>query len=94
MSNAPCSNTVPQQADSALSSSTNKSRKRRMGLVHFKCNVGYSNVVAIVAFSSQNLGVVTIANTAFGSNPAIVTDMLAKAFQAEKKIVKQLQSTF
>lgn len=29
MSNAPCSNTVPQQADSALSSSTNKSRKRR-----------------------------------------------------------------
>lgn len=65
-----------------------------VGLVHFKCNVGYSNVVSIVAFSSQNLGVVTIANTAFGSNPAIVTDMLAKAFQAEKKIVKQLQSTF
>ncbi|KAK9226004.1 hypothetical protein WN943_011050 [Citrus x changshan-huyou] len=64
-----------------------------VGLVHFKCNVGYGNVVAIVAFSSQNLGVVTIANTAFGSNPAIVTDTLAKAFQAEKKIVKQLQST-
>lgn len=34
MSNALCLNTVPQQADSALSSSTNKSRKEKVKTKH------------------------------------------------------------
>ncbi|GAA0147156.1 hypothetical protein LIER_06924 [Lithospermum erythrorhizon] len=65
-----------------------------VGLVHFQRNVGKWNAVAIAALSSQNPGVNTIANVVFGSKPMIDSDSLAKAFQAEKSIVNQLQSTF
>lgn len=36
------------------------------GLVHFQRNVGHYNAVAIAALSSQNPGVITIANAVFG----------------------------
>ncbi|KAM7524815.1 hypothetical protein LguiA_014717 [Lonicera macranthoides] len=64
------------------------------GLVHFQRNVGHNNVVAIAALSSQNPGVITIANAVFGSKPDISSDILAKAFQVDKNIVNQLQSRF
>ncbi|XP_024959715.1 germin-like protein subfamily 1 member 11 [Cynara cardunculus var. scolymus] len=43
------------------------------GLVHFQQNVGNCNVVAIVGLSSQNPGVITIANVVFGTNPDIAS---------------------
>ncbi|XP_027088062.1 putative germin-like protein 2-1 [Coffea arabica] len=64
------------------------------GLIHFQRNVGYGNAVAIAALSSQNPGVITIANAVFGSEPAIPSDLLAKAFQVDGKIIDQIQSKF
>ena len=64
------------------------------GLIHFQKNVGYGNAVAIAALSSQNPGVITIANAVFGSNPAIPTDLLAKAFQVDAKTIAKIQSKF
>ncbi|KAF3451226.1 hypothetical protein FNV43_RR07321 [Rhamnella rubrinervis] len=37
-------------------------------------NVGYGNAVSISALSSQNRGVITIANAVFGSKPGIDDD--------------------
>ncbi|KAJ4702938.1 Germin-like protein subfamily 1 member [Melia azedarach] len=65
-----------------------------VGLVHFQRNVGYGNAVSMSALSSQNPGVITIANAVFGSNPSIADDILAKAFQVDKSIVAQLQEQF
>ncbi|CAI0422968.1 unnamed protein product [Linum tenue] len=65
-----------------------------VGLIHYQRNIGYGNAVAIAALSSQNPGVITIANTIFGSKPDISTDLLAKAFQVDKSIVWQLQTKF
>ncbi|CAI0422963.1 unnamed protein product [Linum tenue] len=65
-----------------------------VGLIHYQRNIGYGNAVAIAALSSQNPGVITIANTIFGSKPDINTDLLAKAFQVDKSVVWQLQTKF
>ncbi|KAL0452963.1 UNVERIFIED_CONTAM: putative germin-like protein 2-1 [Sesamum latifolium] len=65
-----------------------------VGLIHFQRNVGTGNAVAIAALSSQNPGVITIANAVFGSKPGISSDILAKAFQVDKSVVYQLQAKF
>ncbi|XP_058103679.1 putative germin-like protein 2-1 [Magnolia sinica] len=65
-----------------------------VGLIHFQFNIGDTNAIAIVGFGSQNPGTITIANAVFGSNPPISDDVLAKAFQVDKKIVDYLQSQF
>ncbi|PIA36014.1 hypothetical protein AQUCO_03400127v1 [Aquilegia coerulea] len=65
-----------------------------IGLVHFQRNVGHGNAVAIAALSSQNPGVISIANAVFGSNPPIVSDVLTKAFQVDKNVVERLQAIF
>ncbi|KAL0383765.1 UNVERIFIED_CONTAM: putative germin-like protein 2-2 [Sesamum calycinum] len=65
-----------------------------VGLIHFQRNVGSGNAVAIAALSSQNPGVITIANAVFGSKPGISSDILAKAFQVDKSVVYQLQAKF
>ncbi|KAL5069607.1 hypothetical protein RYX36_020494 [Vicia faba] len=65
-----------------------------IGLIHFQLNVGYGNAVAIGGLSSQNPGVITIANAVFGSNPKISSDVLTKAFQVDNKIVDNLQKQF
>ncbi|KAL8036848.1 hypothetical protein ABFX02_11G003100 [Erythranthe guttata] len=57
-------------------------------------NVGTVNAVAIAALSSQNPGVITIANAVFGSKPDFSGDVLAKAFQVDKSVVDQLQTIF
>ncbi|XP_034710445.1 putative germin-like protein 2-1 [Vitis riparia] len=64
------------------------------GLIHFQLNVGKTNAVAIASLSSQNPGVITIANAVFGSKPAISADVLTKAFQVDKNVVNYLQSQF
>ncbi|KAF8407502.1 hypothetical protein HHK36_006636 [Tetracentron sinense] len=64
------------------------------GLIHFQFNTGHTNAVAIAGFGSQNPGVITIANAVFGSKPPISDDVLAKAFQVDKKVVDYLQAQF
>ncbi|PQM38862.1 germin-like protein subfamily 1 member 20 [Prunus yedoensis var. nudiflora] len=65
-----------------------------IGLIHFQLNVGHVNAVALAALSSQNPGVITIANAVFGSKPPINPDVLAKAFQVDNKVVNYLQKQF
>ncbi|KAK1584567.1 hypothetical protein Q3G72_034079 [Acer saccharum] len=65
-----------------------------VGLIHFQFNIGKTKAVAIAALSSQNPGVITIANAVFGSNPAINSDVLSKAFQLDQNAVKSLQKKF
>ncbi|KAI3455917.1 hypothetical protein Pfo_012580 [Paulownia fortunei] len=62
------------------------------GLVHFQQNVGKRNAVTMAFLSSQNPGVIAIANAVFGSNPPINADVLAKAFQVDKSIINKLQA--
>ena len=65
-----------------------------IGLIHFQQNVGYGNAVAISGLSSQNPGVITIANAVFGSKPPISPEVLTKAFQLDKKVIDYLQKQF
>ncbi|KAI3451660.1 hypothetical protein Pfo_008325 [Paulownia fortunei] len=64
------------------------------GLIHFQFNAGNTNVVAFAGLSSQNPGVITVANAVFGSDPPISTDVLTKAFQVDVNVVKYLQGQF
>ncbi|KAJ0715667.1 hypothetical protein HanPI659440_Chr13g0503891 [Helianthus annuus] len=64
------------------------------GLIHFQKNIGKGYAIAIAGLSSQNPGVITIANAVFGSNPNTAGDVLAKAFQVDIKVVHQIQSKF
>ncbi|CAA2967417.1 germin subfamily 1 member 13 [Olea europaea subsp. europaea] len=50
------------------------------GLIHFHFNVGKNNAVVFASLSSQNLGVITIANADFGSDPPINPNVLTKVF--------------
>ncbi|XP_057983960.1 putative germin-like protein 2-1 [Malania oleifera] len=65
-----------------------------IGLIHFQFNVGETNAVAIPGLSSQNPGVITIANAVFGSKPPISSDVLTKAFQVDKNVIDYLQAQF
>ncbi|URE01946.1 germin-like protein [Musa troglodytarum] len=71
-----------------------KMLKKGDGLIHFQFNPGHTKTVAIGALSSQNPGTITIANAVFGSKPPISDDVLAKAFQVDKKTVDWLQAQF
>ncbi|KAI3828192.1 hypothetical protein L1987_02289 [Smallanthus sonchifolius] len=64
------------------------------GLIHFQKNLGHGYAIAIAGLSSQNPGVITIANAVFESNPNIAGDILAKAFQVDINVVYQIQSKF
>ncbi|KAK1369213.1 hypothetical protein POM88_035305 [Heracleum sosnowskyi] len=65
-----------------------------IGLVHYQRNVGNGYAMAIAGLSSQNPGVITIANAVFGSKPDISTDVLVKAFQVDKSVIFNTQSKF
>ncbi|GKA77557.1 putative germin-like protein 2-1 [Tanacetum coccineum] len=62
-------------------------------LIHFQQNVGNGYALALSSLSSQNPGVVTIANAVSGSKSNISDDTLAKAFQVDKKVLDEIQST-
>ncbi|KAG8383958.1 hypothetical protein BUALT_Bualt04G0068000 [Buddleja alternifolia] len=64
------------------------------GLIHFQFNVGHKNAIAFAGLSSQNPGVITIANAVFGSDPPINQAVLTKAFQVEKKVIDYLEAQF
>ncbi|KAK9077346.1 hypothetical protein SSX86_005683 [Deinandra increscens subsp. villosa] len=65
-----------------------------VGLVHFQQNVGNETAVVIGALSCQNPGAITFGNAVFGSDPRISSEILAKAFQVDKKVVDQLKAKF
>jgi hypothetical protein len=65
-----------------------------IGLIHFQFHIGQTNAVAFTGLSSQNPGVITIANVVFGSNPPINPDVLVKAFQLDNNVVDYLQKQF
>ena len=65
-----------------------------VGLIHFQFNVGHTNAVAFSGLSSQNPGLITIADAVFGSNPPINPDVLTKAFQLDKNVVNYLEKIF
>ncbi|KAH7543369.1 hypothetical protein FEM48_Zijuj02G0176900 [Ziziphus jujuba var. spinosa] len=66
-----------------------------IGLIHFQFNRGHTNAVAFAAgLSSQNAGVITIANAVFDSDPRINPDVLTKAFQVDKNVIDYLQKQF
>ncbi|XP_021854706.1 germin-like protein [Spinacia oleracea] len=64
------------------------------GLIHFQFNVGHTPGFGISGLSSQNPGLITIANAVFGSDPPISVDVLAKGFQIQDNLVKYLQDQF
>ncbi|KAG6518604.1 putative germin-like protein 2-2 [Zingiber officinale] len=64
------------------------------GLIHFQFNTGKTDAIAFAGLSSQNPGVITIANAVFGSKPPISDDVLAKAFQVDKNLIDWLQAQF
>ncbi|KAF4376948.1 hypothetical protein F8388_022664, partial [Cannabis sativa] len=61
-----------------------------VGLIITKKMLLMGNTIAIAALSSQNAGVITIANAVFGSKPDIPVDILAKAFQLDKTVVHEI----
>ncbi|XP_006286228.2 germin-like protein subfamily 1 member 20 [Capsella rubella] len=65
-----------------------------IGMIHFQINLGKVPAVAFAGLSSQNAGVITIANAVFGSYPQVYPDLLAKAFQLDESVVRELQAKF
>jgi hypothetical protein len=64
-------------------------------LIHFQMNLAHDKpAAALSSLSSQNPRVITIGNAVFGSDPPISDDVLARAFQVEKKLIDWLQSQF
>ncbi|CAL5390447.1 unnamed protein product [Camellia sinensis] len=62
-----------------------------IGLIHYERNVGYGSAIAIAGSSSQNPGVITVANAVFRSKPMIFGDVLAKTFQVNMTVVDAIQ---
>ncbi|KAB1226316.1 Germin-like protein subfamily 1 member 14, partial [Morella rubra] len=67
-----------------------------VGLIHFQWNMGNTNTNALVfaSLSSQNPGVIMIADSVFGANPPINSKVLTKAFQVDKNVINYLEQQF
>ncbi|XP_062083255.1 germin-like protein subfamily 1 member 20 [Humulus lupulus] len=65
-----------------------------IGMIHFQFNPEHTPAVAFAGLSSQNAGVIIIANTVFGSNPSIKPNILARAFQVDKNVINYLHKQF
>ncbi|KAL9431539.1 hypothetical protein AB3S75_026684 [Citrus x aurantiifolia] len=65
-----------------------------IGLIHFHVNIGNTSAVAYSGLNSQFPGEITIADTIFGAHPRIKPDFLAKAFQLDPNVVKDLENKF
>nr|CAD1838637.1 unnamed protein product [Ananas comosus var. bracteatus] len=64
------------------------------GLIHFEFNFGPTRAVGLASLGSQNPGLNRIGESVFGSNPSISDDILAKAFQVDKKTIDWIQAQF
>ncbi|XP_077225244.1 germin-like protein subfamily T member 1 [Tasmannia lanceolata] len=62
------------------------------GLIRFAYNAGKGKAVYLAIFNSQLPGVVFIPLALFASNPSIPNQVLAKAFQVDEHIVKEMKS--
>ncbi|EEF45089.1 Auxin-binding protein ABP19a precursor, putative [Ricinus communis] len=61
------------------------------GMIHFQLNLGKTPALAFAALTSQNPGVMTLANGIFGADPSINLEVVAKAFHLDKNLVSKLQ---
>ncbi|XP_072963382.1 putative germin-like protein 2-1 [Typha angustifolia] len=64
------------------------------GLIHFEFNPGTKHAVGRASLSSQNPGLIRVADALLGSKPSISDDILAKALQLDRKTIDWLQSQF
>ncbi|RCV05339.1 hypothetical protein SETIT_1G075900v2 [Setaria italica] len=64
------------------------------GLVHFEFNCGDRPAVGIAGLSSQNPGLVRVADSLFGANPAVDDDVLAKAFRIDAATLQRIKAQF
>ncbi|GMH18970.1 hypothetical protein Nepgr_020811 [Nepenthes gracilis] len=64
------------------------------GLIHFQLNIGKTPAVSISGLSSQNPGVITVANAVFGATPPISIDVLTKAFQVDNWVIRYIEGQF
>ncbi|WVZ77770.1 hypothetical protein U9M48_025595 [Paspalum notatum var. saurae] len=64
------------------------------GLVHFEFNAGSRPAFGIAGLSSQNPGLVRVADSLFGANPAISDQVLAKAFRIDAATVQRIKQQF
>ncbi|CAN1765801.1 Germin-like protein subfamily 1 member 18 [Linum perenne] len=65
-----------------------------VGRIHFQYNIGKTPGRAVSGLSSQNPGIVVIANSVFGSKPGVDPSLLAAAFRMDKGLVEDLQMKF
>jgi quercetin dioxygenase-like cupin family protein len=64
------------------------------GLVHFEFNCGDRPAVGIAGLGSQNPGLVRVADSLFGANPAVDDGVLAKAFRIDAATVQRIKARF
>ncbi|TVU32725.1 hypothetical protein EJB05_24476, partial [Eragrostis curvula] len=64
------------------------------GLVHFEFNRGPCPAVAIAGLSSQNPGLIRIADGLFGASPAVTDEVLAKAFRIDTVTAQMIKAQF
>ncbi|KAK3163022.1 hypothetical protein QOZ80_1BG0096620 [Eleusine coracana subsp. coracana] len=64
------------------------------GLVHFQRSVGEKAAVAVSAFNSQFPGTQAVAGALFGADPAVPTEVLARAFQVDAGVVDAIKAKF
>ncbi|OEL34928.1 putative germin-like protein 2-1 [Dichanthelium oligosanthes] len=64
------------------------------GLVHFEFNFGARPAVGIAGLSSQNPGLIRVADSLFGASPAINDEVLAKAFRIDAATVQRIKAQF
>ncbi|TVU32724.1 hypothetical protein EJB05_24475 [Eragrostis curvula] len=64
------------------------------GLVHFAFNLTPRPVWGIVGLSSQNPGLIRVADSIFGASPAVTDEVLAKAFRIDAATVQMIKAKF
>ncbi|KAK9292167.1 hypothetical protein L1049_020126 [Liquidambar formosana] len=61
-----------------------------IGLIHFQFNMGETHAVAFSGLGSHNPSLIVMASALFGSDPPISIEVLEKAFQVDKNVIKEL----
>ncbi|XP_068657479.1 germin-like protein subfamily T member 2 [Aristolochia californica] len=64
------------------------------GLIHYQRNVGKGKATAVAVFNSQNGGAALLSPALFGSKPSIPSEILARAFRIDEKLVNDIKSKF
>ncbi|TVU22735.1 hypothetical protein EJB05_32452, partial [Eragrostis curvula] len=64
------------------------------GLVHFQQNRGHGPATVIAGFNSQLQGTQQVAMTLFGATPPVSSDILAKGFRIDNRLVDAIKARF